>query len=365
MIKRANALFVLLSLSTILHSQNLVPNGDFEGVKGRSSPRPWSFINTIDYFVYKPGDIPDPVDKNQKLRKAHSGKGYAGMRIWGAYREYLQVKLTAPLKKDKKYSFRMYVAVSPYGNALAKTLCANFSKKGIALSDYTVVNKTKPQVTFTLPRSTKDSLDWFLLKGTFVAKGGERYLSVGHFTDRFKTRFYKKKASKVILHKEAYYYLDDIAVYELDDAGKEITALPMTRDNISSQPVDTAKKNYLEQEIEKTPVVVMKNIYFETAKAELLPESYDELGLLVDLLNADSTVQIEITGHTDNRGNEKDNKLLSQKRAQAIVKYLVDNGIREGRLSANGKGSEQPIATNDTEEGRQANRRVEFKVMKK
>jgi outer membrane protein OmpA-like peptidoglycan-associated protein len=360
-------LFLVFLVPAAAAAQNLVPNSDLEGKKGKFTSRPWTFINTIDYFIYvSPPPKSDPVDKNQTLRKAHSGKAYLGMRIWGGYREYIQVKLEAPLKAGKKYSFAMYVAVSPYGNSIANSLGAYFSKSAMALGDYTVVNKCRPQVEFHFSRASKDSTDWFRLQGTFTAKGGEKFLSIGHFTGRFRTHFTKKKALKFMFRKEAYYYFDDISLYELDEQGQEITQHPMKKEDVEKIPVDTAKgdQNYLEKEVKINTPVVLKNIYFATGKAELMPESYEELGLLVELLSNDTASRVEVTGHTDNRGNEEENKKLSFERAKAVVKYLVDNGIREERLTFSGMGSEQPITTNDTEEGRQQNRRVEFVIRK-
>jgi OmpA-OmpF porin, OOP family len=358
---------VFLSVIGSASAQNLVPNSDLEGKKGKSTPRPWTFINTIDYFVYvHPPPKADPVDRNQTLRKAHSGKAYLGMRIWAGYREYMQVKLNEPLKKDKTYRFTMYVAVSPYGNALANSLGAFFSKSAVALSDYTVVNKSEPQVEFKLPRSTKDSTDWFRLSGTFVAKGGEKYLSIGHFTSRYRTHFFKKKPLKFSFRKEAYYYFDDISVHELDEAGKEIVQPPL-KETVKKVPPDSLnpEPNYLEKEAELNKPVVLKNIYFDSGKSDLLPESYEELGLLVELLNDNPQFEIEIIGHTDNTGDEEKNKALSYNRAKAVVKYLADNGIKEDRLTFTGRGSEDPVTTNDTEEGKRQNRRVEFVISKK
>lgn len=73
-------------------------------------------------------------------------------------------------------------------------------------------------------------------------------------------------------------------------------------------------------------------------------------------------VEIEINGHTDNIGKEADNQKLSEKRAEAIVDYLVSKGIEKRRLSAAGFGSTQPIASNETEEGRKKNRRATFLI---
>ena len=111
--------------------------------------------------------------------------------------------------------------------------------------------------------------------------------------------------------------------------------------------------------------VVLKNIFFETGKATLKPESYPELGNVIKFLTDNPTVQLEISGHTDNVGSLKTNTRLSQDRAQSVVNYLVSKGVASSRLQAKGYAFSQPIASNDTPDGRAQNRRVEFKVLSK
>ena len=105
--------------------------------------------------------------------------------------------------------------------------------------------------------------------------------------------------------------------------------------------------------------VVLNNIFFETNKAVLKTESFPELDKLVSVLNKSQMV-IDIRGHTDNEGDEKKNQLLSEERAKAVVDYLVSKQINKNRLFYKGFGSSKPIASNNTKEGRQKNRRVEF-----
>jgi len=109
--------------------------------------------------------------------------------------------------------------------------------------------------------------------------------------------------------------------------------------------------------------VVLKNIFFDSGKSTLKDESQKELENLLAILNEVSTLKIEISGHTDNVGSSKFNKSLSEKRAKAVVDYLISKGISADRLTFVGYGLDQPIATNDTPEGRQQNRRTEFKVI--
>lgn len=111
--------------------------------------------------------------------------------------------------------------------------------------------------------------------------------------------------------------------------------------------------------------IILKNIFFDFDKATLRPESTNELERLTKLLNDVSTLKIEISGHTDAKGAADYNQKLSQNRAKAVVDYLVKAGISADRLTFAGYGKDQPIATNDTDEGRQLNRRTEFKIISK
>jgi len=110
--------------------------------------------------------------------------------------------------------------------------------------------------------------------------------------------------------------------------------------------------------------IVLKNIFFDYNKSTLRSESYPELERLRKLLDSYSGMRIEIGGHTDDRGSLKYNTDLSEARAKAVVDYLVKAGIDRSRLEFKGYAYLQPIDTNDTDEGRQQNRRVEFKVLK-
>jgi outer membrane protein OmpA-like peptidoglycan-associated protein len=108
---------------------------------------------------------------------------------------------------------------------------------------------------------------------------------------------------------------------------------------------------------------ILRNIYYDFDKATLKPESYIELNKLLKLLQDNPALKVEIGGHTDAKGSNEYNKLLSQRRSQSVVNWLVGKGIDKSRLSAHGYGEEVPLATNDDEEeGRELNRRTEFEV---
>jgi len=116
-------------------------------------------------------------------------------------------------------------------------------------------------------------------------------------------------------------------------------------------------------EVESMKTGILENIYFETGNAILSRESYPSLNKLAAQMIANPKMKLEVCGYTDNTGNQNDNIDLSQKRAEAVVSYLISAGISEDRLIATGYGTANPIASNDTFEGRAKNRRIEVKIL--
>lgn len=107
----------------------------------------------------------------------------------------------------------------------------------------------------------------------------------------------------------------------------------------------------------------LRNVFFETGKFELKSTSTNELNYIVEILKSNPSLKILVAGHTDNVGNEVNNKLLSDNRAQSVMKYLIEKGIGADRLTAKGFGSSKPLISNDTEEGRAKNRRTEIEIL--
>jgi len=119
------------------------------------------------------------------------------------------------------------------------------------------------------------------------------------------------------------------------------------------------------QKTEKGEKLILQNIQFEKNESELLPLSSVTLEKLINFLKANSKVKIEISGHTDNTGNESINKKLSLARAKAVNDFLVNKNISQSRITYKGYGSKQALSSNDTEQGRKENRRVEILILEK
>ncbi len=119
----------------------------------------------------------------------------------------------------------------------------------------------------------------------------------------------------------------------------------------------------LERAVEGTSGV-LQNIFFDVDKYDLKEKSTTELQKIIVFLTENPKIRMEISGHTDNSGAASYNKQLSEKRAQAVYNFLVSKGISAARLVPKGYGAEKPIADNNSEEGRQQNRRIEFKIIR-
>ncbi len=142
---------------------------------------------------------------------------------------------------------------------------------------------------------------------------------------------------------------------------KFTTDVDYTKMNV---PADKEATYEVEIKIDPPKDFVLENVYFETGKSNLKPNSFKALDDLVEILKIKSTMVVEIQGHTDNVGKEEDNLKLSQDRANEVRKYLISKGITEARVTAKGYGPTMPVADNGTDAGKAKNRRTSLKVIK-
>jgi outer membrane protein OmpA-like peptidoglycan-associated protein len=183
---------------------------------------------------------------------------------------------------------------------------------------------------------------WMKFSASYTAKGGETVLILGHFNH-----------SKVKRFKGwAHYYVDDVSV-----------TLVKTENELPEFVAEKKTQKAAEVFPKLNEIITLQNIFFNPNESELLPISFLELDQLVSLLNQVSETKIEISGHTDNTGDEQHNKVLSELRAKAVADYLIDNKIASNRIVYKGYGSAKPLASNSNEAGKQQNRRVDFLLL--
>ncbi|MCS7162161.1 MAG: OmpA family protein [Bacteroidia bacterium] len=175
---------------------------------------------------------------------------------------------------------------------------------------------------------------------------------------------------------------DTIAVLTSNAAtGKYLISLPAGRNygiTVSAEGYAFHSENFIVEETQgyrevrkdiglqkykRGTIIVLRNIFFDFDKWTLRPESQIELERVYQLLKEQPTLKVRIAGHTDSFGSDEYNQRLSENRARAVYEYLIQRGIPSERLSYIGYGESRPIDTNDTEEGRQNNRRVELEIL--
>jgi len=177
---------------------------------------------------------------------------------------------------------------------------------------------------------------------------GERNVLVISDTDgSYTVRLPEPKAYAVEINASGYLYYLDILDYS------------------SASGDERLRQDFFLKKVEVGTKVVLDNIYFETGKAILRPESYEALNQVLRFLENNPTMRLEISGHTDNTGSLRINQKLSRDRAGAVVNYLIEKGISQEMLESKGYADTEPVADNSTVEGRTQNRRVEFKVLSK
>ena len=131
-----------------------------------------------------------------------------------------------------------------------------------------------------------------------------------------------------------------------------------------TNPNDASDDYLLKPKQQILSEIALEGIEFKSGSAQILSSSETVLNKVVKILSDNPTVKVEIQGHTDNTGAPEKNMILSTERAASVKKYLVNNGIADFRLTIKGYGANQPVASNDTEEGKQKNRRIAFIIIK-
>lgn len=157
--------------------------------------------------------------------------------------------------------------------------------------------------------------------------------------------------------------VQDDADTDKDAIPDEIDACPNEPGELNSDPERNGCPKFIRRITGSSEIEILKQVEFEFDRSTILPVSYPILDEVVRLLQVSVEIKsVSIEGHTDNQGKPDYNQKLSEDRANSVMAYLVKKGIDQGRLSAKGFGLTKPLATNETEEGRQRNRRVEFKI---
>jgi OmpA-OmpF porin, OOP family len=334
---------------------NLINNGDFEAMTESMTNNHTNQIAPIhDKFAKYWGsanETPDLFKKNDNC--------YAGYRVFGVNYEVLRNELKKPLVAGKQYCLQFKLKLKYENDYAINGVSAFVGNKFINILTPSEGLKQNPILQTHPSIILACKQQWMTISGSFTAYGGETYLYLGNFTPKEDLRIKQAEERPMGMVDEIYYYIDDIVLIE----EQENSICPCNVKGCNQLIIDTITNPNIFEKPEIGQTLVLKNIQFETAKWNLLSLSYKTLDSLVILMQNFPAMKVEISGHTDNKGDKTKNEILSLNRALAVVEYLISQGIEEERLSHIGHGQNKPIDTNETEEGRLNNRRVEFKII--
>ncbi len=422
--------------------QNLVVNPGFENITKKvvtwdqlSHAPDWSNANlgTADLFS------PDGTAKNVGIptnflgtAAPHEGNHYAGFiaynqenahwvarkrgpvneskDLWDKYAEYVQAPLSAALEAGKLYDVSFWVHLASSSDRAVSGLGALLTKEQVKHANNRFLDE-KPQIHEG--QVLQNSGKWVQVRGSMIAAGGERFITVGAFPA---AGMRKVDIISGPDNQHAYYYVDLVSVELVPDtdgdglvdredacpkeagpkalkgcpdrdgdglADKE-DACPDKAGPIADKGCPDTDGDRIADNVDRCPMVAgvpalqgcpepkpivktlferaMYGIQFETGKATIKKKSYPILDEVVAAMKENPDYLLDIAGHTDNVGDDNFNLDLSKQRAAAVEKYLEDKGIEHARIMSEGLGETKPIADNATKQGRAKNRRVEFTV---
>jgi len=347
--------FFIISWATIsaqtIIDKNLVPNGGFENYRKKGNNLknaiPWKPVSSVDYYQ-------EPLKNDVGTCKgAHDGDCCAGLRYQKKYKEFIEVKLSETLKRGNIYQFECYMRLAFWSNAMLKSFGVYISKGGMKAVNFP--EKECVLDTVNAKSGLNGELCWFKIKGNYKASGGEKYITIGNFSPDL-----KKDMLKINLKspgfKEAYYFIDDVSLKWIKPKD-EFRTVYVDSLKYESDSVLQVKNNL------QTGEKITLKVSFELGKSYLLPESFSELNKLSQYLFRHQNFVIKINGHSDNSGSKSKNQKLSELRARAVFEYLITHGV-QNKMYYQGYGSSQPIADNETDDGKAKNRRVEFEIVR-
>jgi OOP family OmpA-OmpF porin len=338
------------------YEKNLVPNGSFENHRKKGSnirqAIPWGQISTVDYYL-------KPLDNDTTVQKgAKDGDCYAGLRYQKKYKEFLQVKLAESLHRGSTYEFEAYIRLAFWSNAVVRSFGALFTKAGYTGQGSAI--KGSMVDTIAKKNGFMNNFRWIRIHGFYKADGGEKYLTIGNFSPQIKKDLQRMNILKGGF-KEAYYFVDEVSLYRRKEPEEYIETVIVGPDKKKFEEDSVLS---VKADLKVGDKVALQNITFNPGSYFITPESHIELNKLSMYLIKNPDITIQINGHSDNSGMKHKNQKMSEYRAREVFEYLIRKGV-QNKMLFKGYGSSNPVASNETDDGKAKNRRVEFEIIKK
>lgn len=312
-----------------------------------------SFENYDSTYWYSPTKAtPDLINikindypwLQNNINKPFFGDNMLGLRLTdlqNSHREYIAIKLQEPIIKISKYRISLQISRNCSFDYESNNFGFLFTNDSIINEN--IANTYFPQINID---SLITSINWVHICDTLIISKPYKYLVLGNFHRNSETKYTKTQNCRILemynnfpsFNLEntfcAYYFIDNLEITCLDS-------------------------NYFENTLSST--YILNDLAFDINNYHL--KNTMILNEIIEQLKKYNNIKLEISGHTDNSGDEMANQALSENRAKAVYEYLVSKGVDSNRLAFKGYGSTIPIADNQTNEGREKNRRVEIKIL--
>jgi outer membrane protein OmpA-like peptidoglycan-associated protein len=365
---------------------NMVDNGSFETLTGKG-PKKLGGVETATNWMSATGAKADLFVKGNKIPEidganniyggetAQEGANFAGIMVFSQGnklpRTYLTQTMTSTMKKGETYCVKFYVSLGDNSKFATNNIAAHFGKKDMTVSDKKSLID-KPHVLDINNKVFSGKFSWEKVCGTYTAQGGEKFITIGNFSMTEETKMEKIKqdaANKSPQIGGAYYFIDNISV-QLMEEEERCDCGSNNYEEIGSSLI-YSKSDVIKDNMSLDEKLKLSTVYFGFGRDMVTGAATKDLDRIVQLMKDNPTAKIRVVAHTDIEETKVAEKRIEYKgvgmrRANSVIKYLIDKGVEESRLISTDKGDRAPAPSDsDNEELNQAkNRRVEFQLIK-
>lgn len=279
--------------------------------------------------------------------RPYSGASFTGIITHfhrESYREYIYTKITSPLLKDSLYEFKIALSISQMARFKQKYIDVVFSDESKLTFAPKPIIDTLPSMTFCLDSLSTEG-KWLVYTGYYIANGEERFVNIGNFHTSKNNPIEKisKRSDKMHrkIYNSAYICMDEVSLKKI----------PINNSYVSEYESCFTKGFVLADDFD-----------FESLQLENSTFESEILDSIAEILISNTNNKLVIKSYTDNQGDFIENKLISLNRAKLIAQFLSNKGVVESQIEIMGFGSEFPIASNSSAEGRAKNFRVEMRL---
>lgn len=346
------------------------------GLEDLNKCREFEILCEPEAWFYLPAYIEEPQGNDSNKYEVIA---FANLKSKTRAGNYFYTKMLCPLYEGKQYQFSIWIA-TPKNEFDHLDVYFTYLEP-IHQNSLNII--TTPSFSITNEHAESNYRRWTKYNATYTANGAEKFLIIGNFSNNIINNEKLKANNK---EGEILYAIDNITFFPLDRSEQmcneyyanmrqlydqnyrhpaklnlspplDTTLLLSFNNNFSSRAVSTSNKT----SVNKTDTLIIPDILFSYNSSKINPEFIPKLQSLITNIRIRHFTSIEVVGHTDNIGNETFNKNLSLQRANAIKKFIIDQmHLPKEMIEAQGLGKTMPIATNETNEGRKKNRRVEI-----